>query len=353
MAFRSDRGGSAAWCERPVLTIADLEAYDPRAPAGGVKRRFCCPLPGSLCADKPVDGTHRSLEVQRATGLWRCYRCGNGGRLREFWQARPPARAVARRAFGLGAPAGSPVIAETQLAPLPLPPPLGHGRAAHPANDRGAIVRRFDWCGMYGAADPIMATTPAGRYLAGRGIPIELAAAAGVRGTAVWYGRPAVLFPMRDWVGELVAITGRYLDTGARPKARTGGALKLGVFATVGALDADPLVITEAPIDALSLAACGTPALALGGASWPVWMPRRCAFRQVVIATDADPAGDAAAAKVFIAIQSFGARVTRWRPAAGKDWNAVLQAHGAQQLRAALDAVGVDPAKQRGAILCR
>lgn len=39
------------------------------APAGGSQRRVCCPLAG--CADKPVDGAHRSLELEPATGWWR------------------------------------------------------------------------------------------------------------------------------------------------------------------------------------------------------------------------------------------------------------------------------------------
>ncbi len=36
--------------DRPVLTLADLENFDPTASAHGRERRFCCPLPAPLLA---------------------------------------------------------------------------------------------------------------------------------------------------------------------------------------------------------------------------------------------------------------------------------------------------------------
>ena len=81
----------------PVLTLAELEAADPRAPAGGRERRFACPLPSY--ADKPRDAAHRSISLNVATGEWTCYRCGAGGRLRLCnggTPARPPACGLAR-----------------------------------------------------------------------------------------------------------------------------------------------------------------------------------------------------------------------------------------------------------------
>jgi len=53
--------------DRPVLTLAELEAFDPRATARGNERRFCCPLPA--CTDKRVDPAHRSLTVNLETGV--------------------------------------------------------------------------------------------------------------------------------------------------------------------------------------------------------------------------------------------------------------------------------------------
>jgi DNA primase len=150
-----------------------------------------------------------------------------------------------------------------------------------------------------------------------------------------------VLFPVRDRATALVAVHGRHVDNG-QPKAHTAGDLKSGVFATPGALAAAHVVITEAPIDALSLATSGVPALALCGTSWPTWLPQACAFRCVAVAFDGDAAGDQAAAKLTPVLQALGATVERWRPAAGKDWNELVQRHGAEALREALCAVGDD-----------
>src|SRR3712207_2112828 len=97
----------------PVLTLAELEAFDVGTSPGRAERRFCCPLPA--CADKPRDAAHRSLSLNTATGEWYCFRCTAGGQLREHW--RPPLpraqarRAALRRAFGLD-----------EIAPPPAPP---------------------------------------------------------------------------------------------------------------------------------------------------------------------------------------------------------------------------------------
>jgi DNA primase len=109
------------------------------------------------------------------------------------------------------------------------------------------------------------------------------------------------------------------------------------VFATKPQVwESEVILITEAPIDALSLATCGYAALALIGTHFPPWLPRACAWRQVLLATDADAAGDAAAEKLAEALAHYGAKPARLRPAAGKDWNELLQAHGAPTLHAEL-----------------
>lgn len=342
-----------AWVQsRPVLTVADLAAFDPAAPPGGAKRRFCCPLPDAPCAGKPVDAAHRSLEVQTGSGLWRCYRCGAFGRLREFWPRRQSGRAAARRAFGLSTP---PVLAPAGggQAPIRGGRSSGGGSAEAGGADAGAggasgsapaaAPAPVDPRAAYAVALPIAAMAAARSYLAARGIPEAVAAAAGVRAATHWFGRPALLFPLRDRAGELVAVSGRYLDGRADPKARTGGTKGLALFATPGALACDPIVITEAPLDALSLAACGAPAVALCGTSWPEWLPGHCAFRRVALATDADPAGDTAAAHLAVPLWSFGARAERWRPDGGKDWNELLQSRGAAPLRAVLRAACAGP----------
>lgn len=290
------------------LTLAELEAFDPDAPGSDGERRFCCPLPG-VCTGKPVDAKHRSLSLNVATGEWYCFRCQAGGQVRERWQDRPRGRrernlAVARQAFGLTAP-----------------------RVQAPKAPATATT----WTDAWAATEPLGEETAGARYLTARGIPLVLASAAGVRWAPRWYGRPAVVFPITNQAGETIAASGRYTDGGTKPKARTGGPKSLGLFVTPGALRAEPLIVTEAPIDALALAACGVPAVALVGVSGPHWLADVGALRAVRLATDADQAGDEAAAALTTLLQPFGARCERLRPTA-KDWADDLSEMGCEAL---------------------
>jgi len=102
--------------DRPILSLEELDAFDSHAPQGA-RRRFCCPLCGQ---GKPKDGAHRSLSVESATGLWKCFRCEASGQLREQWpeksrQSRGGVQRALGHAFGL-----SPVPALP--ASLPIPP---------------------------------------------------------------------------------------------------------------------------------------------------------------------------------------------------------------------------------------
>jgi Toprim-like len=312
----ASRGGGAE--RAPALALADLEAFDPRPSGSGRERRFCCPLPA--CGGKPRDRAHQSLSVNTESGDWLCFRCGVAGRLAERWRpAREFRRARAVRAFRL-APEAARGHAESapQLAPL--------------------------W-----AATSDLVGTPGAAYLAGRGLPPEGAAACGARFAADWMGRPAVVFPLHDRAGALVAANARYLGGEARgkaagprgPKTRTIGDRVLGAFATPGAWDArvaDPLVLVEGPCDALALAAAGAPAVALVGTRPPVWLARRAFGRRVAVALDADPEGDRAAGALRADLESLGAlRVTRWRvPTVGgvKDFGDVARGWGVAEVRA-------------------
>lgn len=90
--------------------------------------------------------------------------------------------------------------------------------------------------------------------------------------------------------------------------------------------DLPALIVAEAPLDALSLAEAGYPAVALCGTDEPAWLHRICAFRRVLLAFDADEAGDRAGERLAPLLSSFGAKCERLRPEGGKDWNEVLQA---------------------------
>lgn len=310
-----------------ALSLSELEAFDPQAPAAhGRERRFACPFPA--CAGKPLDAAHRSLSLNTETGRWCCHRCGGAGVLIEHRPASLPraaARQRLRRAFA--------------LAPAPVVAPISD-----------------TWQGQLKGALRLPGT-PAEAYLAGRGIPAEVARAAAVAYAPVFYGRPAVVFPIRDREGQLRAVNGRFLADGRWPKTMTAGTKSAGLFATAGALVGERIVVTEAPVDALSLAACGLPALALVGTSGPAWLPAFVAFKRVLIALDADQEGDAKSKKLAAELGAFGARVARLRPNGMKDWNEALQRLGQVALSEALarleagsdDSVRIDMASRKSA----
>ena len=294
----------------PILSLEDLRTFDPHAPERTVESDFCCPLCGP---DKPVDRAHRALSVNMKSGAWHCHRCEQSGKLREFWTERPP---VWREPIGC-----------RRSAPLRQPlalPPLADRRDAPPVDLPLPIAGCF----------PPLAGSPAADYLAGRGLPLSLCEAAGIRYAPDWYGRPAALFPILDRSGREVAAQGRYLEARlGHPNFHTEGPKSTGVFVAPGAWEADEITITEAPIDALSLVLSGYPALALVGKSWPGWLPAFIASlrKRVYLATDADEpdsrgiqAGDEAATKMATALRYYDCRSDRLRPGRAKDWNAQL-----------------------------
>ncbi len=283
-----------------VLLLADLEAQDSHPVRHGAELRFLCPF----CGDsKPRDNAHRCLNVNTAKGAWNCKRCGASGRIGEFEEhkAKDPAerrRGRLRRAF--------------ELPPIPMPP-----EPSEPAE--------INWRVHLREAIPLLRTPGAG-YLQKRGIASEFAHEAGILFSPRWYNRPAVVFLLHDEQGREVAAQGRYINNSAQLKAITVGPKKFGVFATPGAWEQSlpAVILTEAPIDALSLAIAGYPAIALCGKTGPTWLRVKCGFRSVLLALDADGAGDAAAADIEALLMPFGAKCRRLRPEGAKDWNEML-----------------------------
>jgi hypothetical protein len=184
----------------------------------------------------------------------------------------------------------------------------------------------FDWRGCYDNAPAINETeAEAGRkYLQARGLRISTATRAGVRFAHYYQGTgPAVLFPICDISGALVAVVARAVNSSDK---RSGGPKRDGAFFCEGALDKSlpALIVCEAPIDALSLASCGFPAIALNGCDAPTVLQRAAAYRPVLIATDADEAGDKAAQVLTEDLAACGATCRRLRPEGAKDWNEML-----------------------------
>jgi predicted RNA-binding Zn-ribbon protein involved in translation (DUF1610 family) len=305
-----------------ALSLADLEAFDPRAPCRERERRFLCPL----CGDgKPKDQAHRSLTANLQSGAWNCKRCGATGKLTDFWQERPKANRSARVRGSLRAAFGVPTDAVSEAAT--------ELDAAKPASN---------WRHQLRGLRPLL-DTPGANYLQRRIIPLELAHIAGARFSGDFYGRAAVVFPIRDRAGALVAATGRYIDGRDNPKTRIAGHKRDGVFMAPVPLqsgrtvqpfdkDAPAIIVTEAPLDALSLAAAGFPSIALCGTTGPAWLHLACGFRRVLLAFDGDEPGDTAAAALAGALATYGASCERLRPENVKDWNQLLCTSGAAAL---------------------
>lgn len=300
------------------LTLAELEQYDGASPRRR-ERRFLCPLCG---ADKPRDAGHRSLVVHTETGAWMCHRCGAKGVLGEFSHhggtgdaptaPRALTQTALRRAFATyHASASTPSV---PVAPATAPAT----NTAHPPYFRTCWEQAQSLAGTRGAS-----------YLAGRGFAAEALSEAGVRYLASFYGRPSVLFGITDAYGELVAVTGRFVDRREQPKTQTAGPKSQGVYATPHALTEPLVAVTEAPLDALALwLGGGIPALALIGTSGPGWLKRHLAFKSVLLATDADEAGERAASALAGELRARGSAVLRLTPGGAKDWAAAWEQSG-------------------------
>lgn len=288
----------------PALSLADIGATGEGRTGN---KRFVCPLCDSTRKKKNT----KQLSVDMATGAWQCWHCGEKGLLTDYWTERPKlnpkeqARERLRKVFSIT-----------------------------PRSEPDQDPDDADWRRWLRAAVPLVGT-PGEAYLAGRGIPLDLAAANGVTFIRSWYGRPGVVYPLLDAAGAVAAVGVRYVTDGD-PKTRVRGKLGLGAFAAAGALAGDTVVIVEGPADALSLGLCGVPAVALHRVYAPDWLVKQCAFKRVLVALDADTEGDKASPVLVDAVSAYGAKAERLRPPAGKDWNDALREWGVDRLRRVL-----------------
>jgi hypothetical protein len=162
----------------------------------------------------------------------------------------------------------------------------------------------------------------------------------------VFYRLPAVVFRMQDAAGVGVAAEGRWLKPPTpKDKARTYGVRDQGVFvATPGALDTDGVTVCEGAFAALSVAACGFPAVALCGRYMPAWLAPRLALRTVYVSLDCYEEGaETRAAAIVGDLVALGCRTYRLAPPAGGDWNDHLGRVGLEAMRAELAAALAQP----------
>lgn len=321
--------------QRPILTLAEIEAFDP----GNVSSRRLCPLCGT---EKPKDAAHRSLSLDAQSGKWKCFRCSAGGTLREFWRER---ETHAPSPFGKSSFAArkSRLNAVLKLEPtVETAPPFEALQSPINAKNETApesAPPKLEWREKWERATAL-AETRGAAYLTTRGVDLESAVLAETRFHPKWSGHAAVVFPLKNRAGEIIAAQARAISGSAK---LTAGPKKEGAFfapvqmksgRVFAPLDGSTpvIAITEAPIDALSLASAGFPAIALCGTSGPNWLHIACGLRRVALALDADEAGEKASGELEKILTPFGAKCERLLPENAKDWNEMLLKIGAAQL---------------------
>lgn len=167
-------------------------------------------------------------------------------------------------------------------------------------------------------------------YVERRGVPLAVASAAGVRFESDFGGRPAVIVALRDRVGRVTSVHGRYLETvRGQNKMLTIGPGD-GLISVLDGWCAEPLIIVEGLFDALSLATCGWSAVAHIG-RWASWLPEVCAGREVWLAFDASRPAEADVVHYMNRLEN--ARLRRVLPPPHcKDWNTALVKRGTAEV---------------------
>ena len=167
-------------------------------------------------------------------------------------------------------------------------------------------------------------------YVERRGIPLNMAAAAGVRFAPIFNGRPAVLVALYGFSGKLTSVHARYLNVlRGQDKMLTVGPGN-GTINILGGWRVEPLIIVEGLFDALSLSVCGFASVATIG-RWATWLPEAVAGRTVWLAFDTGRPGEEEFA--CYAAQLDRSQVRRMLPPARcKDWNTALVKLGASSV---------------------
>ena len=366
--------------------IADLDAFDSREwPSNGQRRRVC---PG--CGEtKKQDKEHACFVYDPDSGKYDCKRCGLKGTLIDYWEtiARCPYCDLLREDYqratiwkGWKEKGSKPEDKEKtrteadQVAGLQLTDAgawncrgcnasgqlrnyVGQGSARQAnytvrknqekarekmvatidalSNGAPAATDAEDNCKWLELWEDSLPLEWAGglEYFNSRGIRHD-GRAANVRWheswgrTEKWAGHPALLFPVTDRRGNLVAVSGRFIDPPdwLQPH-RTYGAKSQGVFVTSPDVwKADRVAITEAPLDALAYEQLqGVPAIAVAGTSWADWLPPALIFKTAILASDADDAGDDLVGKLTPELRPYAREIERDRPPL-KDWGNVAEA---------------------------
>jgi hypothetical protein len=298
-----------------VLSLRELEEFDPKYK----NNRFCCPLCGN---SKSIESKHRSLWVDKSTGVWFCHRCDNKGLLLEWHKEHLSSNNTS-----------STYKHSSNYSHQPKP--IDEKKLARVREEYRGFTNSFSY-------------SPGQHYLLSRGIEPELALASGCgfgywkhwfedeKGKYFFVKDKRVCFPIHNQSNEVVAMSARAISGDClEPTHTVRGYKSHGVFSTPGALEINTLIVVEAPIDALSLAMAGFPAIATVGTSWPDWLVEIASKKSLIlIGFDNDAPGNAASLKFTdqLSNTSTSIKAKRILPSR-KDWNKILTTDGLDSLK--------------------
>ena len=308
------------------LSLADIEAYDPRPSRRGKRLRAKCPIHGG--------DRQQSLSVDTETGWGRCFACGVVVRVADFQPAEE--RIENRwRVEGVGTRPAAQRVA-------PEPPP------SSPTPNHGALEK----------AGEQLPGSPGEVYLADRHIPLTVAQRydVGYVRKGGWPGRycarrwPRLTFPLATPEGVTNWYSRAASSEAPRSEAHDVLSGPKGYFHFAALDQNDTVVVVEAPLDGLALAASGCDSfVALIGTHHfrPEWF-LAAGVKNLILALDQDEAGGKAAEELVWKAAEVGL-VCALLPAsvyAGeKDLNAALMKVGYLDLSSlgCQPGSGVDP----------
>jgi hypothetical protein len=321
-----------------TLSEADLAACCPIVGEGGQVLRALCPFHGSDC--------QRSLRVQVHSGRFVCFACGAWGYLdtaRVRWREEQQRQA----AFGRP-PARRQRVSRRRQPPPPLPrPPAVAARtlAVDPPAPGAPAPGRPDLAQQLAVFQAVLLGSRGALYLQQRGIPLALAQQCGVGYAAPgrwphpardWRGG-RVVFPHTTPDGRLVNLYGRAVGPAAQvPKAQRHDHLPgaKGYFNAAALHAGDgPLWVCEGAFDALALHAAGVARVVaiFGVRGWRWDWVRH--VRELVLALDADAAGQQQWRALAREAALRGKEVTVLEPAAYEGYKDASEAWAAGVLR--------------------
>ena len=263
-----------------------------------------------------------SFNIYEENTKWKCHGCGKGGDVINFVEYADgvsfiKAMETLKKKYHI-----------TESSPMKKSSSVSTKKESIPLSER-----------MEGYE--LLEDSPAEEYLESRGIDNEeIISNYKVFYHPKWFGvAGAILFGIFDNNYDCVAYEGRCLDGdfelyyGGESKILDAGRRSKGLFYAKDAFSSDVIVIVKGPIDALSLAVCGVPAVAVCGVINCVpWLIEKCRDKVVWLAFESNGKGNRFMRSYASKFKEQGIDAKIINPPDGMDWNDALMDHGKKKL---------------------